>query len=124
MNDTQKRFALFLPLCIGSRALLAYLAYKLDPKYLPWMAVIALIIAVGFIRIYFFAPRNTGPEVFGGKIWWNDYRLVHAINYLAFAVLAFQKKSYSWVPLAIDVVLGLVLFLVYHGKQGDFKQLL
>ena len=123
MNDIQKRFLLFLLGCVTVRSALAFLAYKLNPKYLPWMGVVALIIAIGFIRIYFFSPRDTGAEVLGGKIWWNDIRLVHAVLYICFAVFAFQGKSYSWIPLAIDVVIGLVAFLIYHGMEGNFKKL-
>lgn len=104
---------LFLIGCIGARTLFALLA-KNFPNYLPFMGLIALLIAVGFIYRYLSGTRKTGPETFGEKIWWNDLRPLHAALYLTFALLAFRKSPYAWILLAIDVVIGLTAFLYYH----------
>lgn len=122
MQDIYKRYILFLGGCILTRSLLAYTAYKIPTKYLPWMGVGAIIFAFSLLRIYFFAPRDTGPEVFGGKIWWNKWRLVHAMMYILFAYFAFSKDSeFAWKVLAVDVLIGLTAFLQYHSTRMDLK---
>lgn len=101
---------LFLFGCIASRIAIAYIAYKYS-NVLIYMAYIALMISFGFVTIYLFDLRKTGLEVSGGNIWWNDLRPIHASLYFLFALLAFKKNKYAWVPLAIDVILGLSAFL-------------
>ena len=71
MNDIQKRFLLFIIGCIGTRSLFVYVAKNAGPKYLPLLGYLALLPAIGFMYIYLTGSRQTGAEVFGGKIWWN-----------------------------------------------------
>jgi hypothetical protein len=132
MNSIQKRFILFLFLCIGIRVLLVYLANKLKDLnnlvYLKVMGVLLLIPALGFFYIYVTNSRTTGREVFGSKIWWNSLRPLHGFNYLLFGLMALSnnKKLYSnaWIPLLIDVCIGLIAFLIYHGKSNNFSKLI
>ena len=119
MNNLQKRFLLFIFGCIGSRLGLAILADKINKKYLPIMGAVALIPAIGFLYLYFSSTRKTGAEVFGGKIWWNDLRLIHGLIYIAFAIFAIQKKRIAAHVLYFDVALGLISFLVYHYHAGN-----
>ena len=119
MNTLQKRFFLFIVGCLGSRLALAILADKINKQYLPIMGGLALVPAIGFLYIYFFSHRKTGPEVFGGKIWWNDLRLVHGFIYLTFAIFALQKKHFAANVLYFDVMLGLIAFLTYHYQNGS-----
>jgi len=120
MNDIQKRFFLFLVLCIGTRSLLVYLAKTVDKQYLQYMGILALIPAIGFITIYLLDLRKKGAEVFESKIWWNDLRPIHGILYLLFAIYAIKKEqNYAWIPLLIDVTLGLSAFLYYHYNSGN-----
>lgn len=121
MNDIHKRFFLFLVLCIGTRSYLVYLAKTVNKKYLPYMGYVALLPAIGFLSIYFLNLRKTGAEVFGKKIWWNHLRPVHGLLYLTFAILAINKNDYSWIPLLIDVTIGLLAFLHYHYTSGNLK---
>ena len=72
MDDIQKRYFLFLILCIGTRSLLVYLAKTVDKEYLQYMGILALIPAIGFITIYLLDLRKKGAEVFESKIWGND----------------------------------------------------
>ena len=108
------RLLLFLIGCMGTRSLLAYMAYSLPPTYLQYLGYLALLPAIGFMAIYIFGLRKTGPEVFGEEIWWNDLRPVHAAMYILFSISAIQKKSYSWTFLLSDVVIGFISFLVHH----------
>lgn len=122
MNNIQKRFLLFLCGCIVTRSVFVYLAKK-HTQYLPIMGKLALIPMIGFFYIFFTNSRKTGDEVFGEKIWWNDMRPVHGVLYGAFAYMALKNNKDAWIPLLLDVVLGLGGFLLFHYKEGNFSKL-
>lgn len=111
----KNRILLFLFGCILIRLLLVYIAKTINKDYLPYLGILALFVAVGFIWIYLGDYRKTGLEVFGGKIWWNNLRPVHASLYILFALFALKKYKYSWVPLLVDVIVGLLSFTLYHN---------
>jgi hypothetical protein len=123
MKTIQKRFLLFLFGCIVVRFLFVVVAIKINKKYLPYLGMLSILPAIGFIYIYLGGYRKTGGETFGQKIWWNDLRPVHAILYLTFAYLAINKSSQSYKPLLIDVLVGLLSFLIYHYTIGSFSKL-
>ena len=123
MNDIQKRFLLFLIGCIGVRSLFVLIAKYSSLKYLPLLGYLAILPALGFVYIYVTGSRQTGAEVFGGKIWWNDLRPLHALLYGLFAYYAISKASFAWMFLLVDVVIGLSAFLIYHYMRGDFAKL-
>ena len=114
MNDLQKRFSLFLGLCIPSRFLLSYIAKKLPLKYLPFMGFIMLGPVIGWTYIYLTGSRKSGMETLGAPIWWNDLRPLHAGLYFTFVLMAFNKSYNSYLPLFIDTIIGLTAFLKYH----------
>lgn len=122
MNDIQKRFLLFIFGCIGMRTLLVLIAKNIDIKFLPYFGYLALLMATGFIYIFVTGTRKTGVEVFGGKIWWNNLRPFHAFMYGLFAYNAINKNPNSWIFLLIDVIIGLISFLIFHYKNGDFHK--
>lgn len=122
MQTIQKRFLLFLIGCIGMRTLFAFIANKINLEYLPYLGYLALIPAIGLTYIYITDSRQTGGEVFGEKIWWNDLRPVHALLYASFAYSAINKNQDSWKFLAWDAILGLGVFLFHHYNQGSFSQ--
>jgi hypothetical protein len=124
MNNIQKRFLLFLIGCIGTRSLFVLIAKNAGPKYLPLLGYLALLPAIGFIYIYLTGSRKTGAEVFGEKIWWNDLRPIHSLLYFLFAYNAIIGNTKAWIYLLIDVVFGLISFLIFHFKNGDFKKLI
>ena len=122
MNSIQKRFVLYLFGCMLVRGGLVIIS-KNHQTYLPLMGKLAFFPAIGFLYIYFNNLRKTGDEVFGDKIWWNDLRPIHGLLYGIFGLLAINSKCYSWVVLLIDVIIGLIGFLVYHYNQGNFSKL-
>ena len=124
MTDIQKRFLLFIIGCIGTRSLFVYLAKNAGPKYLPLLGYLALLPAIGFMYIYLTGSRKTGAEVLGDKIWWNNLRPIHSLLYLLFAYNAIIGNNKSWMYLLLDVIFGLVSFLVFHYKNGDFSKLI
>jgi len=118
MNDIQKRFIMFIFGCMVARVSLVLLAKNVSPKYLQILGFLSLIPAIGFITIYLGDLRKTGGEVIGNKIWWNELRPVHAVLYILFAIYAIKKKDFAWIVLLLDVCIGFIAFLMYHGQSG------
>lgn len=123
MNNIKKRFLLFLFGCIGSRIALTIFIKNQKVNNLPIFGYLGLTISFGFLYIYLTDSRKTGGEVFGDKIWWNELRVVHGLLYLCFSIYSIKKKNYSWIPLLIDVSIGLISFLFYHYKNNNFIKL-
>ena len=114
MNHLQQRFLLFLIGCIGIRSLFVIIARYINTKYLKYLGYLALVPAIGFIYIYLTGTRKTGAEVFGEKIWWNNLRPIHSILYFLFAYNAIIGNKQSWIYLLVDVLIGLISFLIHH----------
>ncbi len=121
METKTKRMLLFLIGCIGTRLFITYIAKQIKNEYLPYLGYIALLPAIGFMYIYLTNGRQTGPEVFGDKIWWNDLRPIHSINYFIFAYYAIHQYKNAWIFLFIDVMFGIVMFLQHHFKLMQSK---
>ena len=124
MNHLQQRFLMFLIGCIGTRSLFVIVAKYINTDYLKYLGYLALVPAIGFIYIYLTGSRKTGAEVFGEQIWWNDLRHVHSILYFLFAFNAIIGNEKSWIFLLIDVLFGLVSFLIHHYVNGNIFKLL
>jgi hypothetical protein len=99
------------------------IALKTPKKYLPYLGMLAIIPAIGFLTIYMGGYRKRGMEVFGKKIWWNNLRPIHAILYSIFSYLAIMKNNNSYIPLLMDVIIGLVSFIYHHYNDGSFSKL-
>ncbi|NDC31478.1 MAG: hypothetical protein EBZ58_11180 [Bacteroidetes bacterium] len=99
---------------MGTRFGFVYIAKNIDVKYLHLLGYLALLPAIGFTYIFFTNSRQTGAEVFGDKIWWNNMRPIHAILYGLFAWYAINKNNNSWIFLLFDVIIGLISFLSHH----------
>ena len=83
-------------------------------KYPEILAGLLTIPAIGFIYIYMNGLRKTGGEVFGGKIWWNTLRPVHATLYLLTAILVYRKNKNAYLLIIADTIIGLMAFTIYH----------
>ena len=116
MDNLQKRFWLFLVGCMGTRSLLVIIAKA--AKDLKYLGYAALVPAIAFMYLYITGGRQTGPEVFGDKIWWNDLRPVHSILYFLFAYNAIIGNKQAWIYLLVDVLFGLTSFLAHHYLNG------
>ena len=124
MSILQRRFLAFLLLCIPVRIAFVFIAKSVDKKYLPYLGYLAILPAIGFAYIYIFGKRKTGGETFGQKIWWNNLRPLHSILYFIFAYLALKKSNNAYIPLLLDVIIGLISFVIYHYSVGSFRKLI
>ena len=103
---------LFLLGCIPARLFLVWVSQKIPVQYLKLFGALLLLMALGFLYLYFTKRRLSAFEA-GGKTWWADFRLVFGALYLVAAIYCFQgKQEMVWIPLAIDVFFGLLLFLI------------
>lgn len=114
MDTFHKRLLLFLVGCIGTRSLLVYIAKQSSIQTLKYIGYVTLIPTIGFVYIYLTGARQTGPEVFGAKIWWNNLRPIHALLYGLFSYNAIQGNTNAWIYLLIDVLFGFTSFMVHH----------
>jgi hypothetical protein len=104
------RAGMFLFGCLPLRAALAYVAWRLSRAHLRLFSLPLLLVGGAFAYLYFAGARMDAPEG-GGVTWWARYRLMHAALYLTAAVYALRGSKAAAAPLAIDVALGLVLWL-------------
>ena len=111
-----KRQIMFFCGCIPVRLGLALMACLLPIKYLPIMGYIALLPAIGFLGQYALGLRTKGKGFAGGDIWWTQMRPIHGVLYLLFALYAIRGKSFAWIILLVDALIGLMAGL-YHYKQ-------
>ena len=119
-----KRLLMFLIGCIGSRSALVILTKKINPSYLPLIGYMGIAIALGFFYVYFIgSPKADAQLEWAGdkKIWWDNLRVVHGLNYLIFGILAINKNEHSWIILAIDVIIGLCAWLSHHMFNISFN---
>jgi hypothetical protein len=97
------RLIYFLFGCIPVRIVYAFIQnHKWIQQTFPYFIYINLLISIGFLMQYLkWTPETRGG--FGGKVWWNDLRLLHSILF----VIAI------WYPmiLYIDVGIGTVATL-------------
>ena len=124
MDTLSLRIFLFLFGCIGSRIAFTVLSAYSTGVMLQFLGVIALLFVIGWMYIIFIGKRDTGPEVFGEKIWWKHLRPIHALLWGLFAFLALSKNPKAWMVLVVDTSFGLLSFLHHHWSNGDFKLLL
>ena len=110
MDPDWRRIPAFLIGCTGTRSMLTYIAYK-HPNVAQVLAPVSMVPAIGWIYLSTVGNRDTGPEVFGGTIWWQDLRLVHAVLWVTYSYQAYRGDPGAWRALAVDTTIGLVAWL-------------
>lgn len=108
-----RRTAMFLFGCMGSRFMLTFLAKTYPEVVLKPLGIAALVISVGFMTIWMFGLRKTGIETGGKPIWWNNLRPVHSILWALFAFFALKGDTRAWMILLADTLLGLTAWTVH-----------
>lgn len=111
-----KNILYFLLGCIPIRIIIVLLAFYINKQYLPYLGIVLLFPALGFLGLYFLNMRMMAPEA-GGKTWWAELRLIHGLLYLCASIYAVQSKSIVWIPLLLDVIFGFAAFINHHKKE-------
>lgn len=112
MITDKNRIFVFIFGCIGLRLLLALIVKNLKSIYLPYLSIISLIPAIGFLLIFVTGSRKTGFEA-GGKIWWNYMRPIHSLLYFLFSFYALNQDTNSWKILFLDAILGIFVKVIH-----------
>ena len=110
--DINTRNLLFLGVCIPLRFLLSYLSYRLEDNYKNLLGILFGIIGVSFLVLYFLELRLEAPEG-GGNTWWKNFRLIHGVLYVSAFIYSIKNKDIMWIPIMIDTIFGLSLFMLY-----------
>jgi hypothetical protein len=113
-----KRFLVFILGCIGSRLSLSMIAKYIMIDYLPLLAIFTIPISISFMYLYIFGNDMADKQLewLGDKkIWWDQLRPLHSILFMIFSILAINKLSYSWLILLLDMIIGLISWLIHHN---------
>jgi len=105
---------LFLAACIPARILMAILPKLVSKTWLRYYGLVLLTIGIGFHSLYLSGSRLRAPEG-GGYTWWHEWRPVHGTLYLIAGGLAFHGDPRAWIPLTIDIIIGIVLHVKRYG---------
>lgn len=109
-------FVVFTSGCVPSRLIVAAIVAYWSRLPLKPAAVIAFAIASSLLLIYAFGLRRTGPETFGGPIWWDNYRPVHAVIYALVGTLLWTgNRSAAAALLCVDAGIGLAAGIIHHS---------
>jgi hypothetical protein len=119
MMTRNESIILFLFGCVPTRIFISIIPLLIEKKHLPYYGLILLMPAIGFLLLYFFNLRLNATEA-GGKTWWSNYRLIDGLLYLAAAIYCFQEKAIAYIPLLIDVVFGLIIFIIHNFINRQF----
>ena len=101
--------------CIPLRIFLVYLSTIIPTEQLYLFGIVLLARSIGFLFLYFKRIRMNPPESGTGTAWWHDFRLIHGALYLTAAIYAFQKNKLIWIPLTIDILFGISVFLFHYN---------
>ncbi len=116
MNDTQRRL-LFWLVCIPVRALIAVggvLLTTADDIFVVLYVAYCLLTAVGFATnvVLWWTGEHKGVGGLGGRVWWARVRVLHAVLWLAAAIVFVIGGPGGWILVA-DVTVGALSGLVH-----------
>lgn len=121
MLSEKESIKYFLFGCMPARVLLSILPAYIDKGLLFYYGMVLFIISLSFLYLYFSNLRLNAFEA-GGYTWWANFRIIHGLLYMTGAIYSFQGLSIAWIPITIDTLLGLILFL-YHRKNSLLSSL-
>jgi hypothetical protein len=101
---------LFLLACIPLRLIIALIPLYIEKNLLFYYSFILFLIGLSFLYLFFTNKRQNAFEA-GGHTWWAKYRIIHGILYLIAGYYAYYQNRNAWIPLIIDVIFGLFLFI-------------
>ena len=116
MYSKQYQLLLFIFGCLTVRTVLVVIIPHLSENILRFVAgPIFLLISIGFAVIYIGNLRKTGIETMGKPIWWNHMRPLHGALYFLAATLAMRGSQYASIPLAADVIVGVLASAIHYA---------
>jgi hypothetical protein len=110
MGDST-RIVLFWGLCIPLRFGLAFLPTVLNGAQHYYLGTMVCAMAVGTLYLAYTNSRMHAFEG-GGNTWWAKFRRVHGFLLSTAAVLLYRQDRMACVPLLLDALLAIFLYLV------------
>jgi hypothetical protein len=109
-----KSIIAFLLLCIPARIAIAIAPNFINDKYIKLYGVLLLLMGLSFVYLFFTNSRLKAPEA-GGKTWWAKFRILIGVLHITAAIYALtNNKKLIWIPLAMDIIFGLIIFTIKH----------
>ena len=110
-----KKILLYFFICIPVRSipiLILYYTRKFD--YL--ISLLYFFISLSFIyRAYTYTPNQLG--VFGGKVWWQKLRILHALSYIiVYKLIKENNIDIARKLLIVDLLIGMIKFISVYFK--------
>ena len=96
--------------CIPMRLLMVWYSKKYPSNK---MGYVLLAISISFLYLYFNNLRLNAAESSTGVTWWAPYRLIHGLLYLSAAIYMLRERQYAWIPLLVDVLVGLFIKFLF-----------
>lgn len=124
---TNRRFR-FYTMCIPARialALLVFVYVVIGRRYNYNMRVLSFVLAcigAAFFYTYLFHDPSQYPArkgFFGGPVWWQNNRLIHAILYLHAGIFTFTKSA---PPLLIFGTLLTSLYIGVYSHSIEYER--
>lgn len=106
-----KLITILFAVCLLVRFSLSFFISRLNGKWLQLSSILGFFIALGFIKMIIV---NRTQGAFNQKVWWGNYRLIHAALYFTFAIMALNKHQLSYLPILIDTFLGMIFFIKHR----------
>ena len=99
-------------LCIITRLFLIYCVYL--ESFDIMMMMIYSLIAIGLLYQYLVNNRKLGA--FNQKVWWQSFRLFHALIYIFIVILLYFGKSRKVVIniLLLDIIVAIIGHIYYN----------
>ena len=112
LSITQKSL-IFLTICLPIR--LQFMKQALQYPYSQltiYLSYFYLLAGVGILYLYIFNKRLKSYES-GGNTWWHQIRPIFSVLWLGFFLtIFFGFNKYAYLFLLIEVIFGLISFLV------------
>lgn len=111
----QNSILLFFTICILVRLSLVYFVKNSRSTNNIQRVLLILILAsisIGFLYQHIKGDRKKGA--FGQIAWWSNLRIVHSTLYAISVFLLIMKNKRAYIPLLLDVVIGLLSFINHH----------
>lgn len=111
-SDTSKTLIFFLG-CIPARAFIVYLTCAAPCNgYKAQLVALLTLIGIGLLwadtKRRYYGEESRG--FFGSEVYWDNR--IHSLFYLSAAMMVALDDKRAWVPLAVDVVLAIMTFIM------------
>lgn len=107
------RANLFIWMCVPFRLYIAWLPQ--ENKHLKLLGIGLAFISIINFYLYVTNSRLNAYEG-GGNTWWSKFRILHSLLYAIASVMLFQNNINASIPLALDVIIGIILFFTLRLK--------